>query len=161
MDPCGTLLKSFFFFFLLYHLIDLILEIGSFYFHLKYKVFTRFCIYYKKHDRTPYMSWIDHISTSHLVEWIEALDEQFNHLRASSVEFPNFCTIWRMNSIFYLLVINFFKYTFNRFSIPFFISFKYYFFIHYLFIFLQLYIFQHFFIQRIIIIIGKKHLKNE
>ena len=82
-------------------------------------------------------------------------------LRASPAEFPNFCTIWRMNSIFYLLVINFFKYTFNRFSIPFFISFKYYFFIHYLFIFLQLYIFQHFFIQCIIIIIGKKHLKNE
>ena len=56
-------------------------------------------------------------------------------LRASPAEFPNFCTIWRMNSDFYFLTTHFFKYTFNRFSITFFISFKYYFFINYLFFF--------------------------
>ena len=57
----------------------------------------------------------------------------FGYFRASPAESPNFCTIWRIYSDFYLLVTYFFKYTSNRFSIPFSISFKYYFFIHYLF----------------------------
>ena len=65
-----------------------------------------------------------------------------------------------MNSDFYILFTNFLNILFNIFSIPFSISFKYYFFIHYLFFFYQLHIFKYFFIQHLIIIIEKKHLKN-
>ena len=35
-------------------------------------------------------------------------------LRASPANSSNFCTIWRMNSDFYLLFTNFFKYTFQQ-----------------------------------------------
>ena len=55
--------------------------------------------------------------------------------RASLAKFLNFYIIWKINSDFYFLTIYFFKYILNRFSILFFISFKYYFFIYYLFIF--------------------------
>ena len=53
------------------------------------------------------------------------------NVRASPVDSPNFCTVWRMNSDFYILVTYFFY--------PFSISFKYYFFIHSLFFFIIIY----------------------
>ena len=34
------------------------------------------------------------------------------YIRASPTDSPNFCTVWRMNNDFYLLVTHFFKYTF-------------------------------------------------
>ena len=56
-------------------------------------------------------------------------------LRASPATSSNFCTVWRMNSDFYLYLSAFSNTLSNRFSIPFSVSFKYYFFIHYLFFF--------------------------
>ena len=54
-------------------------------------------------------------------------------LRAFPVNSLNFCTVQRMNNDFYLLVIYFFKYTFQQIFYLFSISFKYYFFILFLF----------------------------
>ena len=78
-------------------------------------------------------------------------------LRVFPANSSNFCIVQRMNSDFYLYLPTFSNTISNKFSI----SFNYYFFIHCLFFFKQLYIFQHFFIQHLIIIIGKSHLKNE
>ena len=66
------------------------------------------------------------------------LDIKFVFLvfRAFPTESSNFCTVWRMNSDFYLYLPIFSNTLYNRLSISFSISFKYYFFIHYLFIFL-------------------------
>ena len=66
-----------------------------------------------------------------------------------------------MNSDFYLYLPTFSNTLSKRFSITFSILFKYYLFINYLFFFKQLHIFQHFLIPHLIIIIEKKHLKNE
>ena len=55
------------------------------------------------------------------------------YLRAFPTDSSNFCTVWRMNSDFYLYLPTFSNTHFNRFSISFSISFKYYFF-HSLFI---------------------------
>ena len=73
----------------------------------------------------------EHLKAKEIDKIIPTAKEVTSKLRASSVKSPNFCTIWRMNSNFYLLATHFFKYTSNRFSI----SFKYYFFINYLFFF--------------------------
>ena len=56
-------------------------------------------------------------------------------LRAFPTKSVNFCTIWRMNSNFYLYLSTFSNTLSNRLSISFSISFKYYFFIHYLLFF--------------------------
>ena len=53
-------------------------------------------------------------------------------IRASPAELANFCTVWRMNSDFYLYLSTFSNTLFNRLSI----SFKYYLFIHYYYFFL-------------------------
>ena len=63
-----------------------------------------------------------------------SIDEVFHTLIASLTNSSNFCIVWRMNSDFYLQLPTFSNTLFNRFSIPFFIPFKYYFFIHSLFI---------------------------
>ena len=55
------------------------------------------------------------------------------YLRAFLTDSSNFCTVWRMNSNFYLYLPTFLNTHFNRFSILFSILFKYYFF-HSLFI---------------------------
>ena len=71
------------------------------------------------------------------VQILELWNSADPEVRASPANLSNFCTVWRMNSNFYFLSTHFFKYTLisNRFSIPFSILFKYYFFIHYLFFF--------------------------
>jgi len=50
-------------------------------------------------------------------------------LRASPVDSPKFCIVWRVNSSFYLLAVYFFKYTFQQTLYLLSILFKYYFFI--------------------------------
>ena len=57
------------------------------------------------------------------------------NLRASPADQPNFYTVWLMNSDIQFLLTHFSNILSNRLSIPFSISFKYYFFIYYLFFF--------------------------
>ena len=73
-------------------------------------------------------------------------------IRASLTESVNFCTIWRMNSDFYLYLLIFSNTLSNRLSI----SFKYYFFIHYLFFFNNYTSSNIFLFNTLIIIIEKK-----
>ena len=73
--------------------------------------------------------------TNSLFETISLTTFLYTLIRASATYSSNFCTVWRINSGFYLYLPTFSNTFSNRFSIPFSISFKYYFFIHYLFFF--------------------------
>ena len=60
-------------------------------------------------------------------------------LRESPIISPNFCIFWRVNSNFYLLTTYFFKFIFQQTLYLFFITLKYYFFIHSLIFFYSLF----------------------
>ena len=64
----------------------------------------------------------------------------YMHYGASPATSSNFCTIWRVNSSFYLLSTYFFKYIFQQIIYPFSILFKYYFFILFLIFFFSIFL---------------------
>ena len=68
-------------------------------------------------------------------------------IRASPIASSNFCTVWKVNSSFYLCLLTFSNIFSNRLSIIFSISFKYYFFIHSLFFFYHHLFFQYSFLE--------------